>query len=277
MEENALSAETILSGILNVGWQIVLAVLIFSVGWMASKWAYSTVNAVAQKRAKDTMLARFLASIAQWAVVAIAGIAALGKVGVETTSLVALLASAGVAIGLALQGNLSNFASGVMLLIFRPLEIGDVVEAGGHTGRVEDIGIFASTFSTPDNHVIVLPNSAITGGSLTNFTKRGTRRGKVEVGVAYGSDIAQIKEILLGAARSSELVREEPAPAVAFTNMGASSLDFAVLCWCANADYLAMLDDVRTRMYDALNAAGVDIPYNQIVVHQAAADGDAEA
>lgn len=264
-----------LSPYLVFAWDIATALAIFAIGWWLSKLAYKQVSAMAQKRAKDTMLSRFLASLAQWAVVAAAAITALGRVGVETTSLVALLASAGVAIGLALQGNLSNFASGVMLLVFRPLNVGDVVTAGGHTGTVEDVGIFASTLVTPENHTIILGNSVVMGGPIINYTKRGTRRGTVEVGVAYGADLQQVRAVLLAAAEGSEHTRDDPGVGIAFVNLGASSLDFAVHVWSLDEStnaYLTMLDDVRSRIYDGLNDAGIDIPFSQIVVHQAPTD-----
>lgn len=269
MEASDLSASSVMSSALAFGWQIVLAVVIVAVGWVASKWAHRQVFLLAQRRSKDAMLGKFLATLVQWTILAAAAIAALGKVGVETTSLVALLASAGLAVGLALQGNLSNFASGVLILIFRPLEIGDVVQTGAFTGKVDDIGIFSSRLITPENNTVVVPNATITGQGLVNFTRRGTRRASIDVGVAYGSDLQQVREVCLAAAQASELVLEDPPVAMHFGALGASSLDFKVHCWAKNEDFGAMQDDVRSRLYEALVAAGVDIPFNQIVVQQA--------
>ncbi len=269
MQSGDVTVEGVLSTILAYGWQIVLALAIFSVGWIVSKWVHRQVFLLGQKRSKDAMLGKFLANIAQWAVVAAATIAALGKVGVETTSLVALLASAGLAVGLALQGNLANFASGVLILVFRPIEIGDVITAGNFTGTVEDIGIFATTLVTPENNTVILPNSAITSAGLINFTRRGKRRAAIDFGVAYGSDLQRVRELCLEAAAASERVLADPAPGIVFVNMGASSLDFRVLVWADNPDFAAMQDDVRTRIYEALTAADIEIPFSQIVVHQA--------
>ena len=274
MQPDSFSADTLLAAFVSTGWSIVLAVVIFAIGWVASKWVNRRVFLIAQKRSRDAMLGKFLASIAQWAVVAAAAIAALGRVGIETASLVALLASAGVAIGLALQGNLSNFASGVMILIFRPLEIGDVVQVGGFIGKVDDIGIFASTLVTAENNTVIVPNSQITGGVLTNFTRRGSRRASVDVGVAYGTDLAQARDVLMKAAQACPFALEDPAPAIVFMNLGASSLDFSVRVWAKNDDFMAMQDDVRSRVYDDLNAAGIDIPFAQIVVHPAPGEAD---
>ena len=245
---------------------IALAIVIAIIGWIIAGWAASAVIRVCRAGKYDEALGRFLSQMARWTVLAGAGIASLGAVGIQTTSLVALLASAGFAVGLALQGSLSNFASGVMILVFRPFNLGDVITAAGTTGGVVDIGIFATTLHTPDNQKIIVPNSAITGGTITNITTLGTRRGAVDVGVAYGADVGEIMAILEAAAATVECVHSDPAPAVAFVGLGASSLDFTILTWADSADYLAMLHSVRKAAYEALNEANVEIPYNHLVV-----------
>jgi small conductance mechanosensitive channel len=245
------------------------AILILLIGWIASKWANRLTARVLRARELDEALARFLAALAQYVVLAVTLIAALEEVGVVTTSLVAILGSAGIAIGLALQGNLGHFASGVMILFFRPFSLGDFVTAGGNTGTVRDIGLFATTMHTADNEKIIVPNGTVTSGPIINHTVLGTRRGKIEVGVAYGTDLDKAKDVLEKAAKRAELVLEDPAPAVAFVAFGASSLDMVVLSWSKSADYLAMLHNVKMAIYEDLNAAGIDIPFNQIVVHNA--------
>lgn len=249
---------------------ILIALVILITGWILSKWTHRLIVKVFEKRKLDEALGRFLGGIGQYTVLAAAFIAALGAVGVETTSLVAVFASAGLAIGLALQGSLANFASGVMILFFRPFTLNDVINAGGHVGRVDDIGVFATTLVTPDNEKIIVPNGAIMGGSITNYTARGTRRGGIEVGVAYGADAPTVMAILDKAAQRCELVLADPAPAVAFVGLGASSIDFKVLAWAKAGDYFPMLGQVRQAIYEDLNAAGIDIPFQQVVVHQAA-------
>jgi small conductance mechanosensitive channel len=246
-----------------------LAIVIFVIGWLVSKWTNRGVQRALTRGKVDLALARFLGSIAQYTVLVAAVIAALGTVGIETTSVVAVFASAGLAVGLALQGSLSNFASGVMILFFKPFVLDDVITAAGHTGKVVDIGLFATSLNTPDNMKIIIPNSALTGGSIVNITTMGTRRGTVEVGVAYGLELEKVQAVLEKAAAKPGLVLQDPAPSVAFVGLGASSLDFAVMTWCRSADYLAMLHAVRCEVYDELNAAGIEIPFNQIVVHQA--------
>jgi len=255
---------------LPLGIAVLKAIVIFAVGWVASKAAYSASVGVTERRKLDLALGRFLGNIARYAVIAAAIIAALGAVGVQTTSLVAIFASAGLAVGLALQGSLSNFASGVMVLFFRPFDLGDVVSAGGEMGRVMDIGIFNTTLETPAHKRIIVPNSAITGGNIVNYTYSGKWRLEVDVGVGYGSDIDKVAALLAEAAGTEELVMAEPAPAAAFVGMGASSLDFKVLVYCERmGDADALQHGVRRACYDALNAAGIDIPFDQIVVHKA--------
>jgi small conductance mechanosensitive channel len=248
---------------------ILYAILIFIIGWIASKWVHRLSLRVLRNRSVDESLSRFLSSIAKYIVLAATVIVALGEVGIETTSLVALLASAGLAVGLALQGSLSNFSSGVMILFFRPFDLGDKVTAGGHTGKVEDIGLFATTILTPDNEKIIIPNSSITSNSITNHTTRGTLRGNIEVGLAYGIDINQAIEVMTQASSSVPSVLKDPEPSVAFVGFGASSLDFVVRPWSTTDDYLQMLHDVRIALYDSLNKANIEIPFNQIVVHSA--------
>jgi small conductance mechanosensitive channel len=196
-------------------------------------------------------------------------ITALGKVGVETTSLLAIFASAGLAVGLALQGSLANFASGVLILFFRPFSLGDKVQVAGQTGAVSDIGLFATTLLTIDNQTVIVPNSAATGGTIVNITTRGTLRGSIDFGVAYGTDLVQAMQTAQAAVAELDVVLDDPAPAVAFIEIGASSPNFQVHCWCNSADYLTMLHEARLAIYNALDREGIEIPFDQVVIHQA--------
>lgn len=245
-----------------------LAILIFVVGWFLSKWVRRLVRKAILRRA-DEALSRFLAAIAQYAVLAAALIAALGAVGIETTSLVAVFASAGLAIGLALQGNLANFASGVMILFFKPFVLQDVVTVAGQTGTIEDIGLFATTLVTPAKHKVIVPNRKITDDVIVNLTTMGIRRAEIDIGVAYGSEVEKVKEVLLAAVRSVDLAIDEPAPSVVLIGFGASSVDYKVYCFAKSADWWDMQNLVRVAVYDGLNAAGIEIPFSQIVVHKA--------
>ena len=176
-----------------------LGILILIVGWIVSKWVQVAVRRVLKNRSVDLALAGFLSSLAQWLVLAAAAITALGKVGVETTSLIALLGAAGLAIGLALQGSLSNLASGVMILLFRPFTVADKITAAGHTGVVEDVGLFASTMTTPRNDTIIVPNSELMASSIVNHSKLGAYRCAVSIGVAYGTDFQKAEQAILKA------------------------------------------------------------------------------
>ncbi len=248
------------------------AILIFVIGWIAAKWTNRFGLALFRKRKLDEAVSRFLASLLQYAVLAAAVVAALGAVGVETTSLIAILGSAALAVGLALQGSLANFASGVMVLIFRPFTIGDVVTAAGHTGKVDEIGLFATILITPDNQKVIIPNAQATGGSIVNVTVLGTRRVVVEIGVAYGSDPDEVMKLLIGAAKSIENVLDDPEPAAALTGFGASSVNYTVFSWAKSADWLGVTGATRVAVYNALNEAGIEIPFDQVVMHQAAAE-----
>ena len=256
-------------------WPIIIsfgtALAILIAGWIASKWVNRLVLKGFRARKMDEALGRFLGSMAKYAVLAAAVISALGRIGVEAASLITIFATAGLAVGLALQGSLSNFASGVMILLFRPFDIGDKVEVAGATGNIKDIGIMATTILTLDNHRIIIPNSNVMSGNITNYTAEGQIRGAVGVGVAYGSDVVQVQDVLVKAAKSVGLVLDDPAPVIAFVGLGASSLDFDVLVWSKPDDYIDMLAAVRTAVYDHLNDAGIEIPFNQLVVHKAEA------
>ncbi|MDJ0838093.1 MAG: mechanosensitive ion channel [Acidobacteriota bacterium] len=248
-------------------WPVAKALVIFIVGWIFSKWANKITRKLIHRF--DPTLTGFLAGIAQYTVLAMAVIASLAAVGVQTTSLVAVFASAGLAVGLALQGSLGNFAGGVMILIFRPFQLGHRVTAGGHFGDIEDIGIFATTMVTLQNETIIIPNSAITGDAIINYTQKGKLRYSVEVGVAYGNDIAKTSEVLLAGVKKAEHVLEDPEPGVAFVGLGASSLDFLVHVWSTPENYIDLQTTARKACYDALNEAGIEIPFSQLVVHKA--------
>jgi small conductance mechanosensitive channel len=236
---------------------IVVAIAILAAGWIASKWAHRLIRRAFSHRKLDQALAGFVASMVQYTVLAVAVITALGAVGLQTTTLVAVFASAGLAIGLALQGSLGNFASGVMILLFRPFTVGDKVTAAAHTGVVFDIGLFATTLVTGDNETIIVANSAVTGATITNYTRLGTLRGQIQVVVAFGTDARQAVTVLTKAATRAELVLAAPPVAVALTGLGPRGLELTVMPWSNAGDYLGMLDSVRHAIVEDLAAAGI--------------------
>ena len=255
----------------NVG----LAILILFIGWMVSKWASGLVLRACRRAEVDEALARFLGSLAQYAVLIATVIASLGQVGVETTSLVAVFASAGLAVGLAMQGTLGNFASGVMILFFRPFSLDDVVKVAGETGKVTDIGLFATKLMTPDNHKIIVPNGQVTSAVITNFTSQDKRRVVVEIGIAYGVDVDKAKGVIIEALKKTDLLVEDPAPGVVLSGFGASSVDLVATGFAKTSDWWPALHNAKVSIYNALNEGGIEIPFNQIVVHRADAASDA--
>lgn len=260
-------------GLSEALWTVMVAILTMIAGWVIGKIVKTALLGILRKRnIGSEALARFLSDMARYVILAVAVIAAIEKMGVQTTSVLTLLASAGLAVGLALQGSLSHFASGVMILIFRPFDLGDVVTAGGSTGAVTDIGLFATTLVTPDQEKIIVPNGQIAGGTITNITALGVRRGVVDVGVAYGTDVDRVVGILTKATEAIPAVMDDKGVGVAFVNMGASSIDFKVLYFTKGEDYIPTLHAVRKACYDALNAEGIDIPFDQVVMHQAPAE-----
>ena len=252
--------------------KIIVAIVLFMLGKMIAGWVQSIVKTLLKKANVDEALTGFLSSLARYAVLAATIIAVLDQVGIQTTSLLAVFASAGLAIGLALQGSLSNFAAGTMILGFRPFKIGDIIEAGGVAGCVEEIGIFTTSLVTLDNETIIVPNSGITGGNIKNFTAKEYRRVSTDIGVAYGADVHKAEEVLKAAAAKNSLRRAEPGPDVFLTGFGASSIDFNVRVYVDNDNYWGAINELRKQVYDDLNEAGIEIPFNQIVVHQAPAE-----
>ncbi len=267
---NELLTEERIALLAELALQALTALAIFFIGWIVSKWVLNISLKAFRKLGLEEALARFFSSFLRYGVLVMTVITALARVGVETTSLAAVIAAAGLAVGLALQGSLSNFASGVLILIFRPFSIGDLISAAGHQGKVEDIGLFATTLTTPAAENIILPNASITADSIVNHTASGKIRISIDAGVAYGTDIGQVIKVLLEAANDSEHVLKDPAPAVAFIEMAASSINFAVHCWSDPDNFIDMEHNVRRSIYEHLEKAEIEIPFDQLVVHKSA-------
>jgi len=217
----------------------------------------------------DDTLFSFLGSLARYGVLTIAGIFILGRFGIQTTSLVALLGAAGLAIGLALQGTLSHLAAGVMLILFRPFKLGDVVEAGGHSGTVKAITLFTTEIATPDNVQIIVPNGTIWSASITNYSVYDTRRIELILGVSYGADLSVAEETIRGVIAAEPRVRPTPEPFVKVTALNASSVDFTVRVWCASSEMFGLKADLTRAMKEAFDGAGIEIPFPTTTVVQA--------
>jgi small conductance mechanosensitive channel len=249
------------------GLQVIGAIAVLIIGrWVAGKLKSGVAKAL-ERGSVDATLIPFLSGLVYYAALAVVLIAVLGLFGIETTSLVAVLATAGLAVGLALQGTLSNFSSGVMLLLFRPFKVGNVVTAGGETGSVVEIGIFSTILKTPDNIQIIVPNSAIFGGTIKNVSAYDTRRNDFVIGVSYDDDLAAVESVLQKICASDDRILAEPAVTIAVAELADSSVNFVVRPWCAASDYWPLRFDLTRRFKEELEAAGCSIPYPQSDVH----------
>ena len=259
--------DAIVPFVTRYGMQVIGAIIILIVGKLASSLAGKMVRKALTRAKADPALIGFLASGVSITVLAFAVVAALAKFGIQTTSFIAVLGAAGLAVGLALQGSLGNFASGVMILIFRPIHIGDLVETGGHLGKIADIGIFVTTMNTLDNQKIIIPNSVITGDVINNVNGNGTRRLDMIAGIGYGDDMSKAKQILMSILTSHPKVLKDPEPTVAVSELGDSSVNFIVRPWVDADDYWAVWFDVTQSIKEEFDRNGVSIPFPQRDVH----------
>ena len=255
--------DTVIGFILNT----VLALAILIIGRFIARHVSARVGSAVEKSNDDVTLGKFVASLTYVALMAFIIIAAMGQLGIETASLVAILAAAGLAIGLALQGSLANFASGVMLIIFRPLKVGDFVEAGGATGTVREIGIFTSILSSPDNKKIYVPNANLTGANIINYSAFGTRRIDLVAGVSYGDSLDLVKATLEQILAEDDRILTDPAPTIAVLELADSSVNFAVRPWAKEEDYWDVRFDTQEKIKQRFDEKGISIPFPQQDVH----------
>jgi len=249
------------------GLKIIGAILIFIIGKMIIGILSGVLRRLFAKKATDETLSKFVISLTRITLLVIVILASLSTLGVETTSFVALIGAAGLAVGFALQGSLSNFAAGIMLIIFRPFEVGHFVEAGGATGTIEAIKIFNTVMKTPDNKTIIVPNSGITGGNITNYSAKDTRRVDLVFGIGYDDDIKKAKDIMEGIIKADSRILKDPAPVVRVVELADSSVNFAVRPWVNSGDYWAVYFDLMEGIKMAFDEAGISIPYPQTDVH----------
>jgi small conductance mechanosensitive channel len=256
----------------SYGPSLVGAVLILVIGWIVARIVTRIMRRLLDRSRVDPTLVSFLTSLTYIGLMAFIVIGALGKLGVQTASFVAVIGAAGLAIGFALQGSLANFAAGVMLILFRPFKAGDYVEAGGVAGSIEEVQMFATVFKTPDNRRIVVPNASITSGSITNYAAHDTRRVDLVFGIGYGDDISLAKQVLQEILQAEERVLKDPEPTIAVSELADSSVNFVVRPWVMTADYWGVYFDLTERVKLAFDARGISIPFPQrdVHMHQAA-------
>ncbi len=251
----------------NYAVKILIALLILLIGKWISHRISILLGKLLEKNRIDLILVKFLENITYYTLLIMVLIAAAGQLGIPTTSFLTVLGAAGLAIGLALKSSLSNFASGVMLILFRPFTVGDFITAGGASGTVNSVNIFNTVLTTPDNQKVIVPNNSITNGNITNVTANPTRRINLVVGIGYGDDILKAKEVLMDLMKSEPRVLSEPAPSVAVSELADSSVNLVVRPWVKTGDYWGTLCDLTERIKLTFDKVGISIPYPQQDVH----------
>jgi small conductance mechanosensitive channel len=260
--------ENILGLVATYGVDIVAAIVILVVGLMAAGWARGLVNRICAKSNRiDDTLGPFFANLIYYAVVAFVCIAVLARFGVQTTGLIAVFGAAGLAIGLALQGTLSNIAAGVMLLMFRPFKVGDFVEVAGIAGTVKSITLFVTELATADNVQILAPNGQVWGACVRNFSHHGTRRIDCVIGIGYEDDIDTAFASAQAVADSDDRVLQDPAPMIAVSELGDSAVNLTVRVWCNAGDYWPLRFGLNKSLKERFDADKISIPYPQRTVH----------
>ena len=259
-----------LNASIDLGGRILAALIIFIIGKILVNWANKLFAKMLEKRKVEPSIQSFLKSIVNITLLVLLFLAVIGKLGIELTSFAALLASAGVAVGMALSGNLSNFAGGVIILVFRPYKVGDYIEAStGAAGTVTDIQIFHTVLTTPDNKVVFAPNGAMSGAVVTNYSRKDTRRVDFLFGVEYGTDFNQAKSIIMEVINKDSRILKDPTPFVELGALADSSVNITVRVWVNAADYWAVNFDMNKNVYATFNEKGISFPFPQLTVHQA--------
>lgn len=247
--------------------RIVAALTILILGWIIAKIVANTVRKLMKRSGMDDTLTSFLGSSLYFALLAFVVVAAVSKLGVETASFIAIMGAAGFAVGFALQGSLANFAAGVMLMVFRPMKRGDLVEAGGVLGVVDEVGMFATVVNTLENRRAIIANATITGGNIINYTANGSLRVDMNFGISYSDDMSEAIRLMEEVLAKNELVLRDPAPTIAVCEHGASSVNFVCRPWCKPEHYWDVYFETHRQVKEAFDAAGLTIPFPQRDVH----------
>lgn len=259
--------ETVQELLTKFGLKIIAAILVFVIGRWVAKLVKKILQKTMERTKVDPAVSGFVCSLVHAAVMVFVILAALGQIGVETTSFIAVLGAAGLAVGLALQGSLANFASGVLILLFRPFKVGDFIEAGGATGVVKEIHIFTTTITTVDNKREIVPNAKVMGDNITNYSAEGTRRLDLVGSISYGDSIDKAKAALLDEITKDDRVLNDPAPFVGVLSMSDSSIDLAVRPWVKVEDYWDVFFALNEAIKKRIEAEGMCIPFPQRDVH----------
>lgn len=247
--------------------RLISAMLIFVIGWYAIKIIRKVVNRIMEKRNIELTLAEFLADILIWTLKILLFVTVISRLGVENSSFVAIIGAAGLAIGLSLQGSLSNFAGGVLIIMFKPFKVGDFIEAQNVSGTVKQIHIFVTELTTADNQVIFVPNGALSNGTIINYSYASTRRANLIIGISYGSNIKKAKEIALDVMENHPLVLKDPIPAVLVQDLADSSINLSVRPWAKREDFFIMRSEILEGIKVKFDENGIEIPFPQRDIH----------
>ena len=249
------------------GLKVIAAVAILVIGRFAAIGLRSLVRRLLKKSLVDETLVSFITSVSYVAIMAFVIIAALGQLGIQTASFVAVLGAAGLAVGLALQGSLANFAAGLLMIIFKPFKVGDFIEAGGVSGIVEEIGIFTTELKSPDNKKIIVPNAKATADNIINYSANDQRRIDMVAGISYSDDLEKVRKILEGILSEDDRILQEPAPTIAVLELADSSVNFAVRPWVKTSEYWDVFFATQEKIKKRFDAEGITIPFPQQDVH----------
>jgi small conductance mechanosensitive channel len=265
--------------VIEYGSQLLLALLTLAVGWWIIGRLIAGLHRVMQKRNVEPTLHGFVCSLAGIALKVLLLVSVAGMVGIETTSFIAVLGAAGLAVGLALQGSLANFAGGALILFLRPFRAGEYIEAQGVAGTVDSIQIFNTVLKTPDNKTVIVPNGSLSNGNIINYSRQATRRVDVNIGIDYGDDVKQARSILLGLAAADSRVLKDPEAVVWLVSLGDNSVNLSLRMWAKTEDFWGVFWDIQEQAKEAFDAQGITIPFPQRTLHmvtQAAAEPAAE-
>ena len=253
----------------TAGGRLLSALLIFIIGRFIISFLKKVVARLMIRRKVDPSIQSFVKSLVSISLTVLLIIAVIGKLGVETTSFAALLASAGVAIGMALSGNLQNFAGGLIVLLLRPYKVGDVIESQGVSGTVREIQIFHTILVTADNKLVFIPNGSLSSGVITNYSRENTRRIEWVIGVEYGVDYSKVEDTVNRIVSSEKRILETPAPFVAVNALDASSVNLIIRVWVKSSDYWDVYFDMNKTIYSVFNEEGIEFPFPQLTIHNA--------
>lgn len=260
---------------MQYGSQVLLAIITLLIGWWVIGRIANGILAVMEKRNIDKSLHGFVGNLIAIGLKVLLIISVAGMIGVETTSFIAVIGAAALAVGFALQGSLANFAGGVLILFLRPFKVGEYIEAQGIGGTVDSIQIFHTVLKTPDNKTVVVPNGSLSNGNIINYSRQPTRRVDVNIGIDYGDDIKKAREILLRLAHADERVLKDPEPAVRLTGLGESSVDLSLRMWTKTDDFWGVMWDITELAKETFDQEGITIPFPQRTVHMLAQEKSA--